>query len=183
MVHGLAAQSGGTLRIRSNPGQGTTIELWLPEAEGVVVPAVAAPLLVPKVIHPRRVLLVDDDPLVLSGTAAMLDDLGHEVVATASGQEALAVLRSGGAVDLVVTDQMMPGMTGLELAAEIERLHPGMTVLLASGFAELSDAEAARLPRLRKPFTQAELAQAIAGEDARRGVPNGVVPLRRQARA
>ncbi|MCW6509598.1 ATP-binding protein [Lichenifustis flavocetrariae] len=163
MVHGLAAQAGGTLRIDSEPGHGTTVELWLPQAVGE---AEAAP--VPAMAHretsirPCRVLLVDDDPLVLAGTAAMLDDLGHHVIEARSGDEAVAVISAGTAIDLVITDHVMPGMTGIELASRIRTLRPGLPIVLASGFAELSEVELSQLARLPKPFTLAALSQAVA---------------------
>ncbi len=162
MVHGLAAQSGGTLRILSTPGQGTTIEVWLPVSEDVSGSAPEpSPVPVRATMQSLRVLLVDDDPLVLASTSAMLEDLGHVVTEVDSALRALEVLRAGKPVDIVITDQMMPGMTGLELASEISGLRPGLPFLLASGFAELSEAEAVKLPRLSKPFTQATLAHAI----------------------
>ncbi len=162
MVHGLAAQSGGTLRIESSPGRGTSIELWLPVAERVLdVRAAPSPVLEHTDARPYRILVVDDDPLVLTSTAAMLEDLGHHVSQASSAQEALGVLRAGQPVDVMITDQMMPGMTGLELASEASRLRPGLPILLASGFSEMSDVEAASLPRLSKPFTQATLAKAV----------------------
>ena len=162
MVHGLAAQCGGMLRLESAPGTGTTAELWLPVASvDVNRTAMPEPILERAFAHACRVLLVDDDALVLAGTAAMLEDLGHRVTPVGSAVAALAALRSGAGFDLLVTDQMMPGMTGLQLAVEVERLWPGLPILLASGYADLSETEAARLPRLAKPFRQADLAQAI----------------------
>ena len=105
-------------------------------------------------------LLVDDDPLVLASTAAMLEDLGHRVVEAASGAEALDRLRDGAAIDLVITDYAMPGMTGLQLAEALRRLRPGLPVLLATGYAELRGEGTDGLPRLEKPFEQAALARA-----------------------
>ena len=162
MVHGLAAQAGGTLRIDSEPGRGTTVELWLPQAEGeaeVVVPAEAHR---ERSIPHCRVLLVDDDPLVLAGTSAMLDDLGHHVIEARSAEEALTVVGAATAIDLVITDHVMPGMTGLELASRIRTLRPGLPIVLASGFAELSEGELSQLARLPKPFTLSALSQAVA---------------------
>ncbi len=163
MVHGFALQSDGTMRIESTPGAGTCVRLWLPVAD---TPAASAPRPAPAAAAlPERsvqVLLVDDDALVLSGMAAMIEDLGHRVTASPTAEEALRVLRSDAAIDLLVTDQVMPGMTGLQLAEAAERLRPGLPMLLASAFAEPSGPEAGRLPRLRKPFTQAALAQAIS---------------------
>ncbi len=161
MVHGLAAQSGGTLHLDSAPGRGTRVELWLPVADGPAPPPTAPLSALLDATHFCKVLLVDDDPLVREASAAMVEDLGHAVVKASSAREALAVLRSGTPVDLLMTDQVMPGMTGVELAAEVAALRPELPILLASGFAELSEADAS-LPRLAKPFTQAALAQAIA---------------------
>ena len=162
MVHGLAAQSGGTLHIESSPGRGTAIELWLPVAERAAdTPITTALTPVQASTRSHHVLLVDDDPLVLASTAAMLEDLGHRVSEASSAQQALEILRAGAVVDVVITDQMMPVMTGLELAMEVEGLRPGLPILLASGYAELSETDAARLPRLSKPFTQAFLAQVL----------------------
>jgi PAS domain S-box-containing protein len=162
MVHGFAEQSGGRLVLRSTKGQGTTAELWLPEAEagslredapqtGPGLPALQA----------LTVLVVDDDPLVLMNTAAMLEDLGHAVLEASSGEQALRVLRRADNIDLVITDQMMPGMTGAQLIEAIGSEDPALPVILASGYAELPEDQLAGIARLNKPFEQAELAKAM----------------------
>jgi PAS domain S-box-containing protein len=166
MVYGLAAQSGGRLLLRSRKGEGTTAELWLPRAkmDPVTLPqraterteAGAEPL------HRRVVLVVDDDPLVLASTVSMLEDLGHVVVGATSARQALEILRAGARADLVMTDQVMPNMTGLQLAAELKQLRPDLPVLLATGYAEQGDLVSAGLPLLHKPFGQDALAAAIA---------------------
>jgi CheY-like chemotaxis protein len=167
MVHGLAAQSGGAMRIESQVGSGTRVELWLPVAEGTVqdpVPHFVDPVLsVADASPPRpcRVLIVDDDPLVRTGTKDMLEDLGHEVLATSSAEEALHVLRSVAGVELVITDHAMPGMTGLELARHVHVIWPSLPVLLATGYADLPEGELSDLPRLTKPYTQEELTACI----------------------
>ena len=94
------------------------------------------------------------------GTVAMLDDLGHQVIEATSGQMALEMLRES-AVDLVITDQAMPGMTGLQLIASIRQDHPGLPVLLATGYVELPPGIDQNLPRLSKPFSTESLASAI----------------------
>ena len=164
MVHGLAAQSGGAMRIESRLSEGTTVELWLPVAPEAALPgrleSSAAPLVI-EAATACRVLVVDDDVLVLAGTAAMLEDLGHSAVKKSSGTEALELLNSGEAVDLVVTDHAMPGMTGVELARHIHQAWPLLPVLLASGYAELPNEEAPDLPMLSKPYRQDELAAQI----------------------
>jgi PAS domain S-box-containing protein len=162
MVHGLCAQSGGTLRLSSRPGEGTRAEIWLPCTSEKVQPAgtIEAPG-VPSVEGPCTVLAVDDDALVLLGTAAMLEDLGCEVVTAGSGAAALAILMEGRQVDLILTDQAMPDMTGTQLFETVRERWPAMPVVLATGYAELPSGPGRRLPRLNKPFTQEALAAAI----------------------
>jgi CheY-like chemotaxis protein len=91
----------------------------------------------------------------------MLSDLGHQVIEAASGKKALEILRAGARVDLVMTDQAMPGMTGLQLAAEIRTSWPDLPVMLTTGYAELPGEAGLKLPRLEKPYGQDELAAAI----------------------
>ena len=163
MVHGLATQSGGRLVLRSASGAGTVAELWLPRAEGSAPPPPAAPAPAPASGLGRSltVLVVDDDPLVLASTVALLEEVGHRTVEAEGGAGALKRVRAGEPVDLVITDYGMPGMTGVEVAEELQRLRPGLPVLLATGYGELPAADAAGLARLSKPFGQAELAAAV----------------------
>lgn len=162
MVHGLAEQSGGQLLLRSKPREGTVAELWLPVVtEGGV--ASQTPESLPQVNGGTRkltVLAVDDDRLVLFSTVAMLEDLGHTAIDAISGQQALDILRRDAAsIDLVLTDQAMPQMTGLQLSETIKAEWPAMPIVLATGYAELP--EGTTLPRLGKPFFQEDLARAI----------------------
>ncbi len=162
MVHGMARQSGGAFVLRSQPGQGTTASIWLPSAEHVAIPAPAVPSA--PVQAPARtgtILMVDDDELVAASTAAMLEDLGYAVVTRHSAREALEVLGSGTVPDLLLTDQAMPVMTGVELAAQVRRLRPGLPILLATGYAELSGSDLQGMAKLTKPFSQAELAREL----------------------
>jgi signal transduction histidine kinase len=176
MVHGLAAQSGGQLRIISAPGVGTTVELWLPRAKTDAVSLVRSaerPTPAPAIATTSwRVLIVDDDLLVLTGTAALIEDLGHVAIEVASASEALAVLDSDEAIDVIVTDYAMPNMTGLQLAQCVQEKHPGIPIVLATGYAELP-ADPARfgVVKLAKPCSQTEIAVAIqtAMSFARRG--------------
>ena len=163
MVQGLAQQSGGGLRLTSRTGAGTTAELWLPSA-GHGVEARPAAVLRPASpsVTPRRVLVVDDDPLVAAGTAMMLEDLGHSASVAASADEALAQLGRESAPDLVLTDYAMPGMTGLELADRLRRERPELPVVLATGYAEVAAGAAPWLPRLAKPYRQEELAALVS---------------------
>ncbi|MBA1276068.1 MHYT domain-containing protein [Stutzerimonas azotifigens] len=183
MAQGLAEQSGGRLNLESSLGQGTTIELWLPL--GTPEPTVEEPpkesaesteARMAQAVTPLRILVVDDDPLVLTNTVALLEDVGHQVASAADGQAALTELRGGNGFDILVTDQMMPGLTGTQLADIVAKERPELPVLLVSGFAELPEGSG-RLQILAKPFTQASLMQAIGETIGRPGV-RVVVPLR-----
>jgi CheY-like chemotaxis protein len=105
---------------------------------------------------------VDDDPLIASSTVSMLEDLGHRVTEAHSAREALQLLKDGLATDLLITDHAMPSMTGTQLAGEVRDHHPGLPILLATGYAEPVGDSAIDLPRLAKPYTQDQLARAIA---------------------
>lgn len=163
MVHGMIQQSGGRFVLRSSKGEGTTAELWLPVAAGpdLVVNGAAAKQLNGKK-GPLLILAVDDDALVLLNTAAMLEDLGHTVLEANSASSALEIIRREDNIDLVITDQAMPHMTGSDLAAAIRLEKPGMPIILATGFAELPPGADEGLPKLSKPFLQQQLADAIA---------------------
>jgi PAS domain S-box-containing protein len=176
MVHGLAEQSGGRLVLKSRPGEGTTVDIWLPIAEDTAVPELRAeaPASFVRASRQLAVLVVDDDLLVLENTAAMLEDLGHMVIEARSGEEALALLRHTRTVDLVVTDYAMPGMTGLQLASAITAERPGTVIILSTGYAELPSDARSDLPRLSKPFDQVALAKAI-GAAMREDEPTGSV--------
>jgi PAS domain S-box-containing protein len=164
MVHGLAKESGGVLCLKSQRGKGTTAELWLPVAEGTQVAAALKQVAAPTAAASRKltVLVVDDDPLVLTNMSAMLDDLGHTVHEASSALEALSILGRESAIELVLTDQAMPRMTGAELIGEIKSRWPKLPVILATGFAELpSGIDPLQQITLAKPFLQYDLAQAV----------------------
>jgi len=165
MVQGFAEQSGGRLKLKSEAGAGTTAEIWLPASEAKEE-AASAPLISKTATQPLKsqdliVLAVDDDILVRMGTVAMLEDLGHTVREANSGEEALNILAQGTKIDLVVTDQAMPRMTGVQLAEAILASQPNLPIILATGYAELPTGLGSILPRLSKPFSQEQLAQAL----------------------
>ncbi|NDW07694.1 response regulator [Jiella sp. 40Bstr34] len=164
MVHGFAGQSGGRFVLSSEVGVGTRAEIWLPVAAAVPI-ANEAPTAPPEQASldtegPLTILAVDDDAIVLMGTVALLEELGHTVVEAHSGKVALEILRQT-KVDLVITDHAMPVMTGLQLIAAIRQDHPDLPVLLATGYVELPDGADQSLPRLSKPFSSEQLAIAI----------------------
>ena len=161
MVHGLAEQSGGAFRLESEPGAGTTAEILLPAAAQAAAPARAPePASEPGPPRALRVLAVDDDALVLMGTVAMLEDLGHEVVSATSGQAALHLLARH-EVDVVLTDQAMPRMTGVQLARQVASDRPGLPILLATGYAERPENGDLFAAQLGKPFAQLDLERAL----------------------
>ncbi|MBY2943318.1 PAS domain S-box protein [Rhizobium leguminosarum] len=164
MVQGLASQSGGRLMMKSSLGEGTTAELWFPVAlvEQVTEAAAERPQQVENAPRRLRIVAVDDDGLVLMNTTLMLEDLGHTVFEAMAGPEALDILREQ-QVDLVICDHAMPRMTGAQLAEAIRKDWPDMPIILATGYAEIPEgAGIANLPRLGKPFSQAQLAEAIS---------------------
>ena len=162
MVLGVAEQSGGQLVLKSRKGQGTTAELWLPVAPKTGTTGTA--VLADRAPPPSRtltVLVVDDDSLVLTNMAVMLEDLGHKVFEANSARQALAILRREAAIELVITDQAMPHMTGAQLIGEIKTGWPDLPVILATGYAELPKETDPLLRRLAKPFRQSDLMQAV----------------------
>lgn len=180
MVRGLAEQSNGRLVLRSEKGDGTSVELWLPIAE-VSWPQVKPGSLAVRPreeIRPLTILVVDDDPLVLENTAAMLEDLGHHVIEARSGNEALELLHGAQTLDLVITDQVMPGMTGTALADRIRSERPELRLLLASGYTDLPLGAGLMMPKLRKPFDLSTLARSIAEVMQDQSPPYNIIQLR-----
>ena len=164
MVQGMVEQSGGRFELTSEIGKGTTATIWLrvadpsgdaraeePSDENVVATA-----------RSLRILAVDDDPIVLLNTATTLSDMGHHVLQAESGPAALDVLASE-PVDLLLTDYTMPRMTGAELIDKAREARPDLKVIIASGFASVPEGRALGVPRLAKPFSDVDLAGAIAG--------------------
>jgi len=162
MVHGMAEQSGGRLAIRSRKGAGTTAELWLRVGDGELEMPGAAPAGRPEAkTQALTILAVDDDALVLMSTELMLKGLGHKVLTAMSARQALEILRRGDAVDLVITDEAMPNMRGSQLAEAALAERPSLPIVLATGYAEPRSGESPTLPRLEKPFSQADLARIV----------------------
>ena len=156
MVHGLAVQLGGALQLTSTVGKGTNATLILPVA--TAAPEAESPAHVAAKINRSAVILfVDDDPLIAMSTMEMLEDLGHRVIGATSGPHALDIIKSEQPIDLMMTDHVMPGMTGIELAAASRELRPSLPILLATGYADLPEGAQLDLPRLAKPYHQDQL--------------------------
>ena len=159
MVHGLAAQLGGALRISSRPGLGTSIELWLPVA-GEQVEQQPIPPRDMSTSGAGLVLLVDDEELVRVTTATMLGELGYEVAEASTAEQALQHIDGGLRPSLLITDHLMPGMTGTDMALRLRERFPDLPVLIVSGYAEV-ESLAGSLPHLTKPFRQEDLAASL----------------------
>ncbi|KQU61974.1 hypothetical protein ASG67_02160 [Sphingomonas sp. Leaf339] len=161
MIHGLAAQSGGTLRLSSEPGRGTAVELWLPatdEAAAGTGEHSAEPVAARRA---ATILLVDDEDLVRSATADMLRDIGYTVIETNSGTQALSAIRAGAEADMLVSDYLMPGMTGGQLINEVRASGIRLPALLVTGYAAAGEDVPADVMRLAKPFRQVDLAAKV----------------------
>ncbi|HVS86059.1 MAG TPA: PAS domain S-box protein [Gaiellaceae bacterium] len=165
-VYGAVAQAGGSVGIRTGLDEGTTITVYLPVAEDVGAafpddcdPAAAAPN------GSERILLVEDEAAVRDLVQRVLEDAGYRVCAAARPGEALAALGDGEGFELLVSDVVMPEMSGYELASRIRADHPGMRMLFMSGYSHDAAKDAGLLAEetalLRKPFAPADLARAV----------------------
>ncbi len=174
-VYGIVAQSGGIVRVHSRVGQGTTFEVLLPEAKPRTRSRPAPAPAIHGTPGGQTLLVVEDEDVLRSMLRRMLEPEGYRLLLAESGEDALRMSRAHpDAIDLVVTDVMMPGMTGVELARHLEAERPGIGVLLMSGYAEQAlsrDGTLEGRPFLAKPFTAGALLdriQAILGPGARR---------------
>ncbi|WEK43400.1 MAG: PAS domain S-box protein [Candidatus Sphingomonas colombiensis] len=162
MVHGYLHQLGGAFELESEIGTGTRAHIWLPV--GDAQPPSTQIDTEPDAVRGsarHTILVVDDDALILMNTTALLEDLGHEVLGAISGNEALALLEQHPDIDLLVTDQIMPGMTGSELIARARAHRAALPIILATGYGENSSELAPEVHRLGKPFTQSALSRAV----------------------
>ena len=180
MVLGFAAQSGGSLRIDSHLGHGTTIEIVVPRRSAVAV----RPERPPDVASGRgTILLVEDEAVVRMAMATVLMDQGYAVLEAGSGREAVRLLEQAQTLDVLVTDYAMPGMTGLEVVAVAHQRRPALPVLLITGYADPPAERRRDWPAmvLHKPFRPGDLVariQALLNTRRPAGASN-VVPLKR----
>ncbi len=167
MVYGFVTQSGGSLRIQSAPGQGTTVVLEFPPAAGSPVDPPAARSTSPQMTKRRDevVLVVEDEPSVQRLCVRGLRRLGFETVSASDGPEALKRLAEAPRIDLLLTDVVMPGgLSGLEVAATAQRMRPNLKVLFMSGYLPSSfepETRARIEPLLSKPFSASLLEQLV----------------------
>jgi CheY-like chemotaxis protein len=165
MVYGFAKQSGGTVRIESAPGRGTTVQLYLPRTTRMPARAEhVPPRPMPRAERPATVLIVEDEEDVRQLVAESLEEFGYRVLLAENAPAAVSVLERD-TVDLLLSDIVMPGgMSGLELADRARRLRGELPVLLTTGYAEAIDHATARqtgIELLRKPFRPRELGAKI----------------------
>jgi PAS domain S-box-containing protein len=170
MAHGLASQLGGALTIESRPGAGAKIMMWLPLSVDPLVSNERSERAGASAAEAGVVLLVDDEAHIRSVTAEMLTELGFQVHEATTPENALSAVHAGFEPDILVTDHLMPGMTGVELAYAVQAILPHVRVLVISGFAEVESLDAS-LHRLAKPFLQSDLAAALAEIRSARRTP------------
>jgi CheY-like chemotaxis protein len=161
MAHGLASQLGGALTIESQPGAGAHISIWLPQSVDPAIAQESAERSLLRGAEVGVVLLVDDEPHIRAITAEMLTELGFDVREANSSEAALSAVQGGFTPNILITDHLMPGMTGVELAYAIQAIVPEARALIISGFAEVESLDPS-LNRLAKPFVQSDLASALA---------------------
>jgi len=160
-IHGYAVQSGGSASIMSEVRKGTIVELWLPRSGKQRTPDAKPPFNV-RISEALKVLVVEDSEHVRYFARQLLEDLGCYVVEASDGKKALSLAKKR-SFDLVFSDIVMPGMTGLELARQIRKLHPSLPVLLASGYSsqQFIPQDEREFPILRKPYRLESLAASI----------------------
>jgi signal transduction histidine kinase len=165
-VFGTARQSGGDVQIESTPGKGTSVSVLLPRAATPPQPAPSQPAGTIEARSSRAtILLVDDDDAVRATTADVLYGLGYKVLQASGGREAIDVLHADNMIDVLLTDVVMPGMSGTALARHVRATWPKLPVVFISGYAEPEDIAGEHLGRLvRKPFNVLDLRKQI--EDA-----------------
>ena len=166
VILGIVRSFDGAIAIESEPGRGTRVDVWLPAHEPAADSA-PAPEAAGAPQGRRHVLFVDDEVVLAQLQRRQLEALGYRATVHTSSLEALEDFRRRpGDFDLMITDNTMPHMTGLELAAEIARIRPGLPVLMVSGYADNADAEILRASgvhaTLRKPHTSRELEAALS---------------------
>lgn len=156
-VYGIVTNHGGSVTVASQPGAGTTVRLYLPALKKIV----RAPALpTAELTGDQTVLVVDDEDLLLTMAETVLSDYGYRVMTAKSGEQALDILHSGLEIDLLITDMVMPGMSGRELIAQVRRLAPNLRVLCTSGYARPAHEDEGEV-FLQKPFTTHELLRKV----------------------
>jgi PAS domain S-box-containing protein len=172
-VYGFSRQSRGTVVVTSKVGSGTTITIYLPRKHAATVRSTEAPSLQPFAPGQGTILVVEDNLDVAEVTTSLVEQLGYQTLRAESATDALSKLQQGGKIDLVFSDVVMPGsMNGIALAQEIGNRYPWIPVLLTSGYSDVVQTVASRLPILRKPFQLSTLERSIREALDRRTGPD-----------
>ena len=164
LVYGIVTDSGGAIDVKSTPGRGSTFAIYLPRVEA---PAIAESLAAGPVVrgHGERVLVVDDEEALVAVTSEMLKHFGYEPVGCADGDAALAAFEAG-PIDAVIADEVMPGLSGTELARQLRKRRADLPIVLVSGYTGpmLSErALAAGVSEiLKKPVQSRDIAATLA---------------------
>jgi CheY-like chemotaxis protein len=155
-TYGIVNQNGGHIELRSELGVGTEARILLPIAHRAAEPRTDAAVPEPRAGRGERVLVVEDEVGVRSLARRILEAAGYEVLVAADGQEALALFERT-AVDLVITDVVMPGLSGSQVVSRMRMVHPGLPAIFTSGYTERPGALPPGAPFLSKPFSGRDL--------------------------
>jgi signal transduction histidine kinase len=165
MVYGFTKQTGGDARIYSEAGHGTVVKLYIPVADSNAVSAQAVDIFSDVIPGGGRILLVEDNDLLRASVGGKLERLGYSVTAAPAGPQGVVALENNAPFDLVLTDVVMPGMSGADLAREVQRRWPRTKVLMTSGYSAAAVFGKVHIPHgirlLPKPFTNAQLSEAV----------------------
>jgi CheY-like chemotaxis protein len=162
MVYGTAKAAGGIVLIESEPGQGTSVRMLFPRTDEAVSLALEQPIEPPPPGSGQRVLLVEDEDAVRGVLERILTAHGHQVLAASHPDDAVAIVAEGTPIDMLITDVVMPGMSGAQLASRLTGLQPGLPVIFISGYTARPDELPPGVSLLRKPFTRAALLREVA---------------------
>jgi CheY-like chemotaxis protein len=164
MVQGVVDQSGGVTRLRSAPGKGTEVEIWLPRSHTLPTTNVASPRPTRPVSTGKTILVCDDNPAVLEYLDDVLKDEGYNVIALDNGELALSALQTDPTINLLILDFTMPGLNGAALAHDVQATHPKLPILLITGDVQIESIQLklGDVPMLRKPFSPDQLTVCVS---------------------
>jgi CheY-like chemotaxis protein len=164
VVHGIVKSYNGSIYVHSRLGEGSTFEILLPALESAVPTAIASQKPIPT--GSESILFVDDEPMIAEIGKKMLESLGYRLAVRTSAFEALEAFRNHpDRFDLVITDLIMPKMSGLDLAEKILQIRPGFPIVMCTGFSASMDAEAFARRGVRavifKPILRRDMATTV----------------------